>query len=424
MVNLEAVILAGGRGIGLEPLTHTRPKALIPILNRRLIDLHIIRLTRVGIRRYVVVINYMGELIKEHLSRLSGELGVDIEFVDQGSPLGTGHALLKAVPYVKANEFLVVYCDVYFKSDEWLKELIERSGNVITVARVKDPSRYGVVVVDEDRVIGIVEKPKIFITDYVNAGIYKFSNNYAITKFLEALDVSERGEYELTSAIQSMIGRGINFKYMVIMDWLDVGRPWSVIEANKMALDDLGRKDIKGEVEDNVVIKGSLIIEEGAKIRSGSYLVGPIYIGRNVEVGPNAYIRPYSVILDNSKIGFNVEIKESVVMENTHISHQAYVGDSVVCEGVNLGAGTILANLRFDEKNVKVRVKDVVEDSGRRKLGAFIGGYVRTGVNVSVFPGVKIGAYSWIYPGVVVTEDVPPRSILKHGGVVVRRLDV
>lgn len=423
-MGLEAVILAGGRGVGLEPITHTRPKALIPILNQKLIDLHIIRLTRASIRKYVVVINYMGDLIKERLSKLSNELGIDIEFVDQGSPLGTGHALLKAMPYVKANEFLVVYCDVYFKSDEWLKEFIERSGNVIAVTRVKDPSRYGVVVVNEDRVINVVEKPKTFITDHVNAGIYKFSSKYAITKFLETLSVSERGEYELTSAIQLMIERGIDFKYMLIRDWLDVGRPWNVIEANKMTLDSLSSKDIRGEVEDNVIIKGPLILEEGAKIRSGSYLVGPIYVGRNVEVGPNAYIRPYSVILDNSKIGFNVEIKESVVMEGTHISHQAYVGDSVVCEGVNLGAGTILANLRFDEKNVKVRVKDVVEDSGRRKLGAFIGGHVRTGVNVSVFPGVKIGAYSWIYPGVVVTEDVPPRSILKHGGVVVRRLDM
>ncbi|MEM4856257.1 MAG: glucosamine-1-phosphate N-acetyltransferase, partial [Sulfolobales archaeon] len=81
--------------------------------------------------------------------------------------------------------------------------------------------------------------------------------------------------------------------------------------------------------------------------------------------------------------------------------------------------GTILANLRVDEKTVKVRVKGVLEDSGRKKLGAFIGGYVRTGVNVSVFPGVKIGAYSWIYPGVVVTDDVPPKSILKHNGVLV-----
>ena len=147
------------------------------------------------------------------------------------------------------------------------------------------------------------------------------------------------------------------------------------------------------------------------------------YIGKDVEVGPNAYVRSYSVILDGSRIGFNVEVKESVIMEHTHISHQAYVGDSVVCEGVNLGAGTILANLRFDGKTVKVRIKGAVEDSGRRKLGAFIGGYVRTGVNVSVFPGVKIGAYSWIYPGVTVTDDVPPKSILKYNGVIVDKID-
>ena len=100
-------------------------------------------------------------------------------------------------------------------------------------------------------------------------------------------------------------------------------------------------------------------------------------------------------------------------MEHVHASHLSYIGDSVVGEHTNLGAGTVLANLRFDNKNVKVIVEGKRIDTGRRKLGALIGGYVKTGVNVSIMPGVKIGSYSVIYPGVTVYRDVPPRTVVK-----------
>lgn len=419
---MDAVILAGGKGVGLEPITHTRPKVLVPILGRKLIEYHLCSLIKYGIKRVIIVINYMGELIKEHLNKSLCDLGVDVVFVNQGAPLGTAHALAKAMPFVRTDEFLLVYGDVFYVSDITLGQLIEGKGNMITVSIVDDPGRYGVVVADGERVVKIVEKPKEFISNYVNAGIYRFRRD-DIVRFLEKVEVSDRGEYELTSALQSMIDSGYRLSYLVIRKWMDIGRPWSLLEANKLLLNELNIRDIKGDVEGNVVIKGPVIVDDGARILSGSYIVGPVYIGKDVEVGPNAYVRPYSVILDGSRIGFNVEVKESVIMEHTHISHQAYVGDSIVCEGVNLGAGTILANLRFDGKTVKVRVKGAIEDSGRRKLGAFIGGYVRTGVNVSVFPGVKIGAYSWIYPGVVVTDDVPPKSILKYGGVIVDKID-
>ncbi len=408
------MLLAGGRGVGLEPITNTRPKALVPILGDKLIGRHLRELKELGIKKVVIVVNYMGDAVRKFVDGMNQHLGLDVVYVDQGSPLGTADAVMKASTHVSGKDFIVLYGDVYFRNANFLSNLMRHDGNVITVAEVSDPSRYGVVVVDGDKVVKIVEKPKQYLSSYVNAGIYRFSSE--VVRFLERTEPSERGEYELTSTLQLMVDSGIRINYQPISEWLDIGRPWSLLEANKMELELIDKQSIKGSVEGGAVIKGPAIVEEGSEIRSGSYVVGPTYIGPGVSVGPNAYIRPYTVILENSKVGFNVEVKESIVMENTHISHQSYVGDSVVCEGVNLGAGTILANLRFDEKTVKVRIKGVLEDSGRKKLGAFIGGYVRTGVNVSTFPGVKIGAYSWIYPGVVVTDDVPPRSILKYGG--------
>ncbi|MEM4532271.1 MAG: nucleotidyl transferase, partial [Desulfurococcaceae archaeon] len=169
----------------------------------------------------------------------------------------------------------------------------------------------------------------------------------------------------------------------------------------------------KSIVEENVTIKPPVYIGEGSIIRSGSYIEGPVYIDRGVEIGPNARIRPYSVICSGSRIGFSVEVKESIIMENVHISHLSYVGDSIVCENTNFGAGTITANLRFDEKTVSVNIKGRRVDSGRRKLGAIIGGYVKTGIHVSIMPGVKIGSYSWISPGAVVKHDIPSKSFVK-----------
>ncbi|MEM4047564.1 MAG: nucleotidyltransferase, partial [Metallosphaera sp.] len=152
--------------------------------------------------------------------------------------------------------------------------------------------------------------------------------------------------------------------------------------------------------------KGEVVIEEGSIVRHGSVIEGPVYIGKNSSIGPNAYIRPYTVIGSNSKIGSFVEVKESVIMENTKIPHLSYVGDSVIAEDVNFGAGTLIANLRFDERDIYVNIKEKRLNSGRKKLGAIIGAHVRTGINVSILPGVKIGSYARIYPGAVVNRDV------------------
>ena len=183
---------------------------------------------------------------------------------------------------------------------------------------------------------------------------------------------------------------------------------------NKLELTKRNARIIRGEVDPCTTIKGPVIVEEGATIRGCTYIIGPAYIGPNADIGPNAYIRPYSVILEGARIGFSVEVKESVVMEHAHAAHLAYIGDSVVGEHVNLGAGTVLANLRFDNKTVKVTVESKRIDSGRRKLGALIGGYVKTGINVSIMPGVKIGSYAIIYPGITVYKDVPPHTVVKE----------
>ncbi len=410
----EAIILAAGYGKGLEPLTYTKHKVLMPLINDTLLSYWVKALVSLGIKHIVIVANYLMDQIENYVKNFLNSCNADIEIVDEGKPLGTAHATLKGSEYIKGNEFLVIYGDVYIELSD-LRSITSLSDSVLAVYEVNDdPRRYGVVVCEGGNVKRIIEKPKEVISRMVNAGVYKLTRDFL--KFIEMVKPSSRGEYELTDAINRAVESGINIKVHELRYWIDIGRPWKLLELNKYLLSKLKGKVIKGKVENGVYIRGPIVIDEDSEILSGTYIIGPAYIGKGVIVGPNAYIRPYTVILSNSKVGFNVEVKESIIMENVHVSHQAYVGDSIIGEGSNLGAGTILANLRFDNKNVKMYIKGVREDSGRRKLGAIIGAYVKTGVNVSTCPGVKIGSYSWIYPGVTVCDDVPPCTVVKLNG--------
>ena len=400
----EAVILAAGYGKGLEPLTYTRHKVLSPITCTTLLERHINFLRKLGFNRFIIVINYLMNQVADYLRRLSLKYDFDYVLINQGKPLGTGHALLKGVEAVRGEEFLAIYGDI-FTSLEDLSKVVKAGAPALAVAQVNNPRDYGVVLTSGGLFKDVIEKPDEPITNKVNAGVYYFTKE--IVKFLESTPLSPRGEYELTDALRPYSSLR-NIKVVELKSWIDIGRPWKLLEANKVALTEIKRQVVKGYVEGGVNIKGPVIIEEGAEVHSGTYIVGPAYIGREVELGPNAYVRPYSVILDRSKVGFNVEVKESIILEGAHVAHQSYVGDSIIGEESNLGAGTILANLRFDNQAVKVWVKGKRVSSGRKKLGAFLGGSVKTGVNVSTYPGIKVGAYSWINPGVVVKRDVGP----------------
>ena len=161
-----------------------------------------------------------------------------------------------------------------------------------------------------------------------------------------------------------------------------------------------------GEVEENVVIKGAVSIGEDTVIRSGSYIVGPVIIGRNCNIGPSCYIRPCTAIADGCHIGAAVEVKNSIIMNGSKIPHHNYVGDSVIGEGCNLGAGTKIANLRLDGKNITA----AGIDTGRRKLGVVIGNNVKTGINSVMDCGTIIGENVLIGPGAKVHGTVRPGS--------------
>jgi len=200
-------------------------------------------------------------------------------------------------------------------------------------------------------------------------------------------------------------------KGYVIKDlfWSDIGLPWHLLDANKFLLNNI-KQDIKGKVEENVQIIGDVRIGKNTLIRSGSYIIGPCYIGENSLIGPNAFIRPFTSIGDDCHIGMS-EIKNSLIFSNTSIPHFNYIGDSIICENVNLGAGTKISNLRFDNNNIKMKINEKLIDSGRRKLGAIIGPNSQTGINSSIMCGKKIGEGSVIGAHTMVNEDIPANTL-------------
>ena len=393
---MKAVILAAGSGERLEPITHTRPKSFIPILSKPLIQYQIEFLRKCGISDIIIVVSSKN---KEYFEKNLTGVTFAIQREDKK---GTGAALSS----IKTNDdILVIYGDIFTPDHKIICNLASQKSDAILGVKVNNPQDYGVLISDsEGNLVKIIEKPEIPPSNLVNGGIYKFGQD--IFTFLDKISPSERGELELTDAVTLMASEKkvkiVNYEGF----WFDIGKPWNIIDINKWALDNLEFSKNFGNIEDNVKIKGKAIIEEEVEIKSGTYIEGPVYIGKESKIGPNSYIRPYTVLSERVKIGAFVEVKESVIMEGTKIPHLSYVGDSVIAEDVNFGAGTIIANLRFDEKEVKVNIKGKKVGSGRKKLGAIIGGHVRTGINVTILPGIKIGAYARIYPGAVVNRDV------------------
>jgi Nucleoside-diphosphate-sugar pyrophosphorylase involved in lipopolysaccharide biosynthesis/translation initiation factor 2B, gamma/epsilon subunits (eIF-2Bgamma/eIF-2Bepsilon) len=396
------VVLAAGRGERLAPLTETRPKPLLPVLGESLVCRHLrLALSTGSYDRVIVVVSYMGSVI----SRAVSSCGFNVDLVDQGGEFGTGHAVFKAMEYGGPGLYTIVYSDLYMSPEVYsLIELLGSPGVLATTT--SRPWDYGVLVIEGGVLKGVVEKPSgPPPSNLVFAGVLRL--DYDFIEYFKSLKPSPRGELEATDALSMIaLDHRVDVRVAPEGSWLDVGRPWDLLLASRDALDRELKPLIKGDVHPTSVIEGRVFVEEGARIGAYTVIEGPAYIGRGAVVGPHAHIRPYTVILDGAHIGAFTQVKASILMEHSNAPHLNYVGDSIVGEHVNLGAGTITANFRFDEATVKVTVKGSRVDSGLRKLGAIIGGYVKTGINVSILPGVKIGSRAWIWPGCVVNRDV------------------
>jgi len=401
MTITKALILAAGDGKRMRPLTDTRNKSLLPVANKPLISRSLAALKAVGISQAVIVTDKARSA--EVFLGIEHE-GVSLSFVVQEEPLGTAHAISMARQKI-SEDFLVLNGDDLC-TPAHLRQVISAHNSKATVSVIKmeNPKGLGVVEIADSLVKGIIEKPLSAEGErFVNIGIYAFSPEIFST--IETLEKSTRGEYEITDAIQKIIASGEKVQAVEADSWLPINYPWELLSASKKFIDEAPEKN-KAIVEEYVKVKGKLIAGEGTLIKSGVYIEGPVIIGKNCTIGPNAFLRPYTCIGDNCKVGQAVEIKNSTIMSGTYVPHLSYVGDSVIGRNVNFGAGAITANLRHDDRNILVNVKDKPLDSGLRKLGALVGDNVKFGSNVVINPGKKVGAGALVWPGVVINNDI------------------
>jgi len=395
---MKAVVIAAGEGTRMRPLTATRPKPLLPVAGKTLLE-WALDACEEYVDGYVVVVGYGSDLVRDAIGSEYAERPV--EYVEQEEQLGTAHAVEQVREHVD-ERFLVLNADVVI-DPALVRKLTDVPGSAMAVKPVDDPRNYGVVELEGDRVTGVVEKPTDPPTDLANLGIYVFEPDVFPT--IEATERSERGEYEITESLQRYIdggGRVSAVEYDGL--WLDVGRPWELLDANELLLDDLeGRVD--GTVEDGATLDGPVVVEDGARVRSGSYIEGPVLVQSGADVGPNAYVRGSTVVGPNVRVGNAVEVKNSILMPDTACPHLSYVGDSVLGSDVNFGAGTTVANLRHDDETVRMRVKGESVDTGRRKLGVVVADGVKTGIDTDLNAGVRLGRGATTKPGETVLRD-------------------
>ncbi|MFC7057317.1 bifunctional sugar-1-phosphate nucleotidylyltransferase/acetyltransferase [Halovenus salina] len=392
---MQTVILAAGQGTRMRPLTESIAKPMLPVAGRPLVSHTADAAVDAGASELIIVVGYEAEDVREHFG--SEHRGVPVTFTTQEQQRGTADALRAARSHLD-GPFAVLNGDNLYESED-LTALFE-AGPSIGAIRVEDPTSYGVLSTADGRVADIVEKPSDPPSNLANAGAYVFTAEAS-----EYLDVAEsqRGEYELTDVVARTI-EAASVTPVELGRWLDVGRPWELLEANEWKLDDLDRS-VRGDVADSAEIRGPVVVEEGATVESGVVIEGPALLQEGATVGPNAYVRGKTLLGPETKVGHGVEVKNSILMAGTHVPHLSYVGDSVLGRNVNFGAGTNVANLRHDDGPVQVTVKGDRVSTERRKFGVIVGDDAKTAINTTLNAGVKLAAGATTTPGETVLRD-------------------
>lgn len=398
---MKCVILAAGEGKRMHPLTYTRPKVMLPIANKPILEWNLLNARDAGLNEFLFVVGYKSEMVRNYFGD-GKQWDVNIQYVNQGKALGTAHAISMAEAFV--DDFVVLCGDTIFGTHD-IQNIVNKESSMGLV-EVENPDEYGLVKTKGTNVVKIYEKMEKPFSNVINAGIYHFSKS--IFDVIKMTGKSKRGEYEITDSI-NLLSKESTFEGIHLKEWRDVVYPWDLLDANEELLKK-GTTSIEGIVEENVTMKGPVVVGKNSTILPGSYIEGPVFIGSDCKIGPNCYIRPCTSIGDSCHVGNACEVKNSIVLDNSCIPHQNYVGDSIIGFNCNLGAGTKIANLRLDKNNINVVLNGKIIDTKRRKLGMIMGDNVQTGINSMINIGTIIGNNVFIGLGAIAKGEIKPNT--------------
>lgn len=327
---MKGVILHGGAGTRLRPLTHTGPKQLIPIANKPMSLYAIEALREAGITDIAIVLGSLApEKVKEYYGDGSG-FGVTVTYVHQGEPKGIAHAVGLTERFVGDKPFVVFLADNILKGG--IQEMVDDFENSqaaaeIALCHVRNPQSFGIADVKNGKIVRLVEKPKDPPTDLALVGIYLFRKQ--VFDAIRRLKPSWRNELEITDAIQTLLDDGLQVRHRLVKGWWkDTGRPEDVLEANQLVLSDLSPFN-KGRVEQDVKISGIVCIDEGTTVHSGTTLRGPLIVGKGCEIGPDAYVGPYTAVGDNTIIR-GAEVENTIIVGECKIECKRRIVDSLI----------------------------------------------------------------------------------------------
>jgi UDP-N-acetylglucosamine diphosphorylase / glucose-1-phosphate thymidylyltransferase / UDP-N-acetylgalactosamine diphosphorylase / glucosamine-1-phosphate N-acetyltransferase / galactosamine-1-phosphate N-acetyltransferase len=388
----QAVILAAGEGLRLKPFTVNKPKAMLSIAGKPIIQYVLEALATNGIRDIILVVGHQKEQIFDYVGD-GRRFGVEVRYNIQEHQLGTGHALAQAESSTE-EEFLVLAGNKLI-SPETISQIVKIKPPGILIKMVKDPSGYGVVVLKDSKITRIVEQPLHAESSYISTGIYAFNREFF--KYV-------RTELSLPEAINNMLSHG---EVMNVIEtgqtWLDIVYPWDILTLNSLILRGI-KSSQNGTIESGVHLEGNVIIGKDTLIRSNSYIVGPAVIGKGCEIGPNVCILPATSIGDNVTISCFSEIKNSVIEGDVSINSNSLIQDSVIDSGCVIGPQFSAVS---DEAEIKID-----HEYHTVKTGAMLGRSCRIGNTVTAQAGTIIGNYCQIKPLKLVNGNIPDRSVM------------
>jgi UDP-N-acetylglucosamine diphosphorylase / glucose-1-phosphate thymidylyltransferase / UDP-N-acetylgalactosamine diphosphorylase / glucosamine-1-phosphate N-acetyltransferase / galactosamine-1-phosphate N-acetyltransferase len=311
---MQAIILAAGEGVRVRPLTRSRPKAMIPVANRPIIEYVIDALTKNGIRDIVVVVGYR----KEQVTRFLNGLGLPIDVVVQEKQLGTAHALQCAESKIK-GDFLVLPGDNYIDPQSIAR--IRNIPNAILVKEHPNPSNFGVVLLNNGLVTDIVEKPKHSPSFMVSTGIYSLKKSFF--SLIQGTDI--------TDTISVMIRAGEHIHAVPADDWQDAIFAWDLLKMNRRILKNLPMAR-EGTASRQTIIQGPVSIGKGTTIGPNTVITGPVVIGNDCTIGPNCIIMPNTSIGSRVILDPFTVLGNAIIMDDTAIGSHSRIIDTVVGE--------------------------------------------------------------------------------------------
>lgn len=330
---LKGLVLSGGAGTRLRPITHTSAKQLVPVANKPVLFYGLEALRAAGVTDVGIVVGDTQAEIEAAVGDGSA-LGIRATYIRQDAPLGLAHAVLTAEEFLDGSPFVMYLGDNLLR--DGITELVDRfrassSDAMILLQKVRDPESYGVAELEGGRVVRLVEKPPEPKSDLALVGVYMFSP--AIMESAHAIQPSGRGELEITDAIQHLIDRGLQVEpHEVTGWWKDTGRIDDMLEANRLILDVLEPR-VEGELVDTS-LEGRIVIEEGARLVRSS-VRGPAIIGAGAVI-EDAYIGPYSAI-STGVVVRRAEVEHSILLQDSRVEDlDARVESSLIGRGVTI----------------------------------------------------------------------------------------